>query len=295
MICLSGLSIGLAAGCAQPTAEIPQDTISDMAGYEAAEALIKKDPMAFLHEVYAETQKLDSLRTEFHRQERLGAFKELRPQERIQAAFRKRPFSVRFKWLDEDSEYNTAVYVEGEHDNKVALLPRKGLLGLPPGVAKYPVDFAVLFHKSRNPITDFGPERMVERTIDRIEKAGHLGEVSIRYHGVAEIGPYKEPCFHLEIRYPEDDPYESKLHDLYVNTKTRLPVGTYLWLPGKDERAVETLDAMYLYADLEPNVHLSDADFRIDADRRSAGKQDRRRVRTASDGAESAAPEAGAE
>jgi len=181
------------------------------------------------------------------------------------AEHREEPFSVRFTWLDEDSEYAQAVYVEGRNDGKVLLLPRKGAMGLPPQVQAYPPSFAVLFQKARNPITDFGPRRMLERIIDRIEKAQAKGVVKITLKEPAEIGPAKEPCFHLELRYPPGDPFACKLQDLYINARTHVPVGTYLWLPGKVERSSDTLDAMYVYGGINPEVQLTDATFQITA------------------------------
>jgi hypothetical protein len=47
--------------------------------------------------------------------------------------------------------------------------------------------------------------------------------------------------------------------------QTRLPVATLLWLPGKEERCSETLDAMYQYGNLRQDVELGDTHFRIDA------------------------------
>ena len=234
---------------------------------EAAAKRINANPMRFLEETLAATRTLRQFTTQFQRQERLGLFAELKAAEDIFAEYRDEPFSVRFTWLNEDSEYWQCVYVEGKHGNKVVLLPRTGLFGLPPSVRTFSPALGVVFRKTRNPITDFGPRRLMERTLDRIEKAKPHGDVTVKLLAQAEIGPAKEPCFHLVIRYPEEDRYACKLQDLYIHTQTRLPVATYLWLPGSPERTEDTLDAVYVYGRLDTNVMLGDGHFVIDADK----------------------------
>lgn len=251
-----------AAGCAQPHVEMP--TGVSIAGYKSVTTRINADPVAFLRECLAETEKMKSYTLHFQRQERLGIIPQLKEQENIRAEYRDDPFSVKFTWLDEESEYRQCVYVKGKHKDQVLLLPRNGLLGQPPTVQKYPTSFAVLFQKARNPITDFGLRRMMERILDRIEKAREQGNVSIKLAGAAEIGPEKEACFHLELRYPPKDQYSCKLQDLYISMKTHVPVATYLWLPGKEERTEATLDGMYAYSGIDDGVDHADSAFVLD-------------------------------
>ncbi len=261
---LCALTLGLAGACGAPaTKGLPVRESID--SFEDRRAAIAKDPVAFFRESLAAARKIKSLTTIFERQERLGLIKQLRPIERIYTEYRDRPFSVRFTWVDENSEYKQCVFVEGANDGKVLLLPRRGLFGLPPSVGKYDPSLAVMFGKARNPITDFGPRRMIERTLDRIEKARPHGEVKIRLaKAVNDIGVSKEPCYHFEIRYPEGDEFTCKLHDFYISTRTKLPIATWLWLPDEEERSDASLDAMYVYHSLKTNVGLSAAAFRID-------------------------------
>ncbi|MBI5765409.1 MAG: DUF1571 domain-containing protein [Planctomycetes bacterium] len=258
----------LALGCAKPTVSIPSGVRIE--GYEEARKRISANPVGFLEECLAEASKLSAYTLTFQRQERLGILKELKPQENMRAEFREEPFSVRFTWTDDDSEYRQCVYVKGKNSNNVLLLPRNGLMGQPPKVQSYPPNFAVLFGKSRNPITDFGVKRMMERILDRIKKAKPHGEVAIKLCEPTEIGPHKEPCFYLELRYPAGDEFPCKLQDLYISARTKLPVATYLWLSGKVERSGETLDGMYVYSGLRPVEHLADRYFVIDADKKQA-------------------------
>lgn len=257
------VAIGV-AGCAQPKVDIPAGATFEVASQAALKARVAKDPVAFIREVHAETSKLKEFTTVFMRQERLGVFKELAPLETIFAEYRDEPFSVRFTWLDKGSEYKQCVFVRGRNEDKVVLLPRKGLLGFPPAEQKFAPQLAVEFGKARNPITDFGPRRMLERVLEGIEKSVELGGATLTVREPTEIGPAKEPCLHIEIRYPKGRGVTVALQDLYLSTATLTPVGTYLWRAGREDRTEDTLDAMYLYTQIDTSVRLTDANFQID-------------------------------
>ncbi len=261
-----------AAGCAQPKVDLPAGATIEVASQEALKARVTKDPVAFIREIHGEVSKVKEFTAVFLRQERLGVFKELAPQETILAEYRDEPFSVRFTWLDKGSEYKQCVYVRGRDEDKVVLLPRKGLLGFPPAVQKFAPQLAVEFGKARNPITDFGPRRMLERVLDGIEKSVELGGAKLAVREPTEIGPAKEPCYHIEIRYPKGKGVTVALQDLYLSTATLMPVGTYLWRAGREERSEDTLDAMYLYTQIDSSVRLTDAHFQIDADGKKVKK-----------------------
>jgi hypothetical protein len=263
LLIIAGLVV--ATGCARPQVTVPTQVADvPVEGYKDTAQQIQKNPIDYLKESLAETRRLRSSTTHFQRQERLGLIPQLKEQENIRAEFREEPFSVKFTWLDDDSEYQQCVFVKGRNDDKVLLMPRKGVLGQPPGVQKYPASYAVLFQKARNPITDFGPRRMMERVLDRIEKAEKVGNVAIKLAGTAEIGPRKEPCFHLELRYPPKDQFACKLQDLYISVQTKLPVATYLWMPAKEERTEASLDGMYAYNGLDDSTHHGDSVFVLD-------------------------------
>jgi hypothetical protein len=263
----------MCGACAKPTASIPAGQAPTKAeGVDTVAKRITDDPVAFLNESLTATRQVPEFTCTFLRQERLGLLKELKPQETILAEYRDQPFSVHFTWQNPDSEYAQAAFVDGKNENKVVILPRKGLLGLPAVPQKFPPQMAVDWGKARNPITDFGPRRMLERVLDGVERAKPYGGAKITLLGPTEMGPAKEPCHHLEIRYPKCEIRTVALQDIYISTKTRLPVGTYLWHEGKAERTDSTLDAMYLYTQLDPNVQLSDANFEIQTSKRGSEK-----------------------
>lgn len=233
---------------------------------ETAMRRINADPVHFFQQTLARTRRVKTLRMKFQRQERLGVFGELRPIEHITAEYRDDPFSVHFTWTDQASDYLQCVYIEGENDNRVALLPRKGPFGLPPRVGNYDPQLGVTFAKTRNPITDFGPRRLMERTLDRMTKAEPFGGTDIKLIGIKEIGPALEPCYQFELVFPPKDEFAAKLQDLYIHTRTGLPVATFVWKGVDLERNGDTLEAMYFYGEIEANVPLSDSPFAIDVD-----------------------------
>jgi len=202
----------------------------------------RTDPLAYLRQVEERAARLQQYRLTFWRQERLGLAPRLGELERITVDYRKSPFSVKFVWLDDDSEYTQVVYVHGKNDNKVVLLPRRGLFGLKPAPGRFRPEDAVAFGKSRNVITDFGLHRMIQRTLKRIADAVSHGGAKLRYVGLELLEG--RPAHRFELQYPKADIYPNKRQDLYVDAQTELPLGTYLWLPNGD------LDALYLYLDL---------------------------------------------
>jgi len=265
IVVLVGLFATLTPGCTQKVEIVQTGPLAESP--EAAMKRIKDDPVRFFEQTLAKTRKIKTLRMKFERQERLGLFRELKPIEHIIAEYRDQPFSVRFTWTDPGSDYRQCVYIQGKNKDRVALLPRKGLFGLPPSVGNYAPQLGVTFSKTRNPITDFGPRRMMERTLDRIEKAKPFGGTKITLLGIKEIGPAKEPCYEFQLVFPPGDEYPAKLQDLYIHTRTGLPVATFVWQSKDLVRSSETLEAMYLYGEMEPNVALPEGAFVIDANR----------------------------
>lgn len=256
-------SIGLLASGCGPKAEVHLPAEKKLTGHDRSLQEIETDPVAFMERSLAETRKLQAFRLNFVRQERLGLIPVLQPIEHIDAFYRDDPFSVKFTWKDVESEYDQCTYVHGQNDNRVALLPRKGLFGAKPSVSNYSPEMAVAFKKARNPITDFGPRRLMERTLDRIQKAKTKGEVHIHARGVTELEETGRRCFHIELLYPVADEFPCKLQDLYINAETMLPEATYLWLTRKAERTPETLDAMYVYDDIDRSHPMGENTFVI--------------------------------
>lgn len=227
----------LCTGCAARQADITLGTLTP--GSSEEENAVRANPLAYLRDSERRAAGLTQYQLLFMRQERLGLVPSLRPAERMRADFRAEPFSVKFTWVGEDSEYRECVYFAGRNDNKVVLLPRRGLLGLPASPGSFDPMDGVRFWKTRNPITDFGVHRMIVRTLKRIEDAAPHGGAKLRYVGLRDLEG--TPARHFEMLYPAGDAFPSKRQDLFVEVASGIPLGTHLWLPSGE------LDATYLY------------------------------------------------
>ncbi len=221
---------------------------------------IKSEPVVFLEECLSRCRNIDTLTCTFYRQERLGIVPALRPVERLLVKWRREPLSIKFDLPDETSEYAQSYYRADEDPDKLVVLPRKGLLGLPPQPGKFPIKWSLLFHKAKNLITDFGPERMLERTLAKIaytRKNEIQGQV-ILYKGIIKLDLTDQVVHHIEINNPDHPDYPHGEQDLYIDKELLIPAGVHLWNQQGE------LDAMYLYDDMKLNIELTDEDFKID-------------------------------
>jgi len=253
------LAAGIACvyGCHRPT---PLPHANNPASIPAQTSPIG-DPLTYLHRVRERAKALGGFEATFYRQERIGwPIPRLSRLEHIRAWFRAEPFSVKFRWLNPDSDYVEAAYIAGRNDGRLTLLPRRGLLpGFPPKPIHCAPEVPVRLHRARNPITDFGPARLMERTLSKIEQAERLGGATVHYLGLARNELLPRPVHRFRIEYPAAPQFTCPVQDLLVDPKTQLPAGTFLW------RADGQLDMMYVYTDIVPRDDLTDADFAITA------------------------------
>ncbi|HSW46369.1 MAG TPA: DUF1571 domain-containing protein [Phycisphaerae bacterium] len=242
----------LAVGCSQPAADIGRtgNVTEDVRA-------INRDPVGFLRELAARCDRLDRYRLKFHRQERLGLIPTIGAMEEINAAFRSKPFSVKFEWPDEKMPYYESVYVEGRNDNKLIIRERHGLLFAPPQVRVVNVDLPVKIGKAKNPITVFGLANLARRTLAPFEDERLRKVMTIKCNGVVDLEPMHRSAYYLVIERPPTEGYRYTRQDVFVDVETGLPAGTDLWLEDGQ------LDARYRYSDVQTNVTLTDADFHI--------------------------------
>jgi hypothetical protein len=219
---------------------------------------VRRDPVAYLRQVAENCRTLEQYTLTFTRQERRGLFKLLYGPERIACWFRREPFSIRMKWLDPEVKYGESTYVEGEHDNKVRFVPRHGLFGLPPSITEVNLQTPVIWGESKYPLTTFGLERLMRRTLNTMAEAGD--EVALKYMGLVKLNRGDRIVHHLRLEYAPKL-HETPIQDLYIDAQTDLPAATVLkYSSGR-------LDAAYIYEDLNPDVAFSDQDFLLEAER----------------------------
>ena len=262
LIVLALVTVGLSSGCtAHHEAVGPTSPASDGDTTDAKIRLIGKDPIAYLRKVQANCAALTQYTLVFTRQERRGLLQQLSAPERIACWFRRSPFSVRMKWLDPDVKYGESVYIENQHDGKIRFVPRHGLFGLAPGINTIDVMTPVVWGEARRPITDFGLENMLNRSLETYDQ--NPGDGTAEFVGVTTVlDPPRRVC-EVRLTYRTARP-ETPVQELYLDPETDFPVCVLIKRPDG------SLDAAYVYESIDRNVKLSDADFLMDLERARA-------------------------
>lgn len=261
------LALAALGGCAQRDGEItgrPAPIVGEETPeLRAAAQAVQRDPVAYLHRVQQRCAELDAYTLCFTRYERRGLLRILHGPEHIDAWFRQEPFSVRLSWTDPDIKYGESAYVAGRHDDKVRFTTRWWVPPLlpPPRINTVDLKTPVIWGESRQPMTDFGLERLMDRTLASLAAAGEAAEVS--YLGIAEMPHGHDRVHHLRLTYP--DGWEPvPVQELYVALGRDLPRGTeLLHADGK-------LEAAYFYDDIDVDIELSDEDFLLSVERSAA-------------------------
>lgn len=259
-------SLTLLLGCAGAAPRLEPGTRQTQ-GMSAADAdtraeVVRHDPVAYLRRVQERCAGLEEYTLLFTRYERRGFIPTMHGPEHIRCWFRKEPFSVRMKWLNEDLHYYESVYIEGEHEDKVRFVTRWAVpfLKPPPQVNVVDIQFPVRAGVTKRPVTQFGLERLMDRTLASLDAAAE--NVVVSYEGLIHLPETDSTVHHVHIEYSSVD-HNVPIQDLYIDLATDLPAGTALKLPsGK-------LDAAYFYEDIDTSVNLTDQDFLLESERES--------------------------
>ncbi len=228
--------------------------------------LAARDPRAFLERVASRCSDLPDYTLRFTRTERRGLIPRLEGPEHIEVWFRRRPFSLRMKWLNEDLKFGESVYVEGRHDNMVRFVTRwwSPPLAPPPAINRVDLLTPVLLGESKRPLTDFGLEKTMARILATLDKAGSGATLS--YLGVVEREAGGPRVHHIRVEYAPTGG-KAPSQDLYFHLGSGLPAGAVL------RTAVGQLDAAYAYDDIRPDVGLRDEDFLLEVERGAAASE----------------------
>lgn len=265
-------TLGMIGSCARPPARPVEAHIearpAPVKNLTAAEAdtradRVRREPVAYLRDVLARCEQLKQYTLDFTRYERRGLLNRLQGPEHMQCWFRRTPFSVRMKWLDDSTKYLESAYVAGQFDNQVRFVTRWAMPFLlpPPAVNKVDLQTPVAWGESKRPLTDFGLERLMEQTVTSMDKSGNA--VVVTYEGLFELPETGATVHHLRLVY-SDVQHPVPIQDLYIDTKTDVPSGTIL--KHTDGR----IDSAYFYKGLKTDVPLTDQDFLLESERKPA-------------------------
>jgi hypothetical protein len=176
--------------------------------------------------------------------------------------FRKKPWSVRFQWLNGDGQGREVLYVQGQPENKIHVILAAGDIPfLPAGrMMSLTPDSPLVKRASRTPITHAGIGALIDRfgqALDAEERGdAHAGRTTVK--GVQKRPDYDTPLLMTEqVLPPGADPDLPNGGRLQVgfHTELHLPVLASL----RNEYGVEV--DYYRFDRLQLHVSLNDADF----------------------------------
>jgi hypothetical protein len=185
------------------------------------------DPVAFLEKCLRRyDREVKGYSLVMQKQERVAGT--VQPRETVEVRFREKPFSVCMKWLAGARQAKAALYVEGENDNNLLVLPA-GLISFV-GVVRRPLDSPDVKASGRYGIEGFGLKKATERVLAGWRLRRAQGTLHVTYEGVyrvAETGG--RLCYKLHrSRYAEPD--DDGITDLvlYLDVETWLQTGSVL-------------------------------------------------------------------
>jgi Protein of unknown function (DUF1571) len=149
-------------------------------------------------EVYA---GIDSYTARLRRREQVGG-KDM-PEELILAQFRKKPFSVHFKWIACEAQGRELIYVQGQFEDKIHTLLAPSDPKFFSRVMALPADSALVRSRSRYPITDAGLGNLIARfghVLDVAEKTGPT--MPVKSLGLVKRPESAEMLQGVEVTYP---------------------------------------------------------------------------------------------
>jgi hypothetical protein len=186
------------------------------------ETLAREDPVGFLEECLRRYERdVTGYTLTMRKQECLGG--QLQRPEVVRVAFREEPHSVFLEWLENPRLARRVVYVEGENDGKMLVLPK-----LLPFVVSREVEGDDARQSGRFTLKEFGLKKGMVRTLTSWQAARADGALFVEYLGEAspeEAGG--RPCHVLRrsrYRAPENDGVTEVT--VYADKDTGLQVGT---------------------------------------------------------------------
>ncbi len=249
---MPGWFLVLSMGCHHPAPEPLPRTVTIPTSRDPLPA---PDPVAFLQKCLDryDREGIRGYRLVLDKQERIGGT--LEPPEVIDVCFRADPFSVFMRWSQGARGAATALYVAGENDGKMLVHPT-GLIGDLKPVAAVDPHGALARDAGRYPITDFGLQKTLQRTLHDWKAAQEQGTLHAEYLGVRKVKRTGDrPCYVLRRTMTQPDADGVKEVMVFLDEETWYSVGTVLRGEGDE------LIGEYLYRDIRLNPQFSPDQF----------------------------------
>jgi hypothetical protein len=203
------------------------------------------------------------------RRERVGG--DLLPPQVMDVKLRHQPFSLYMKWIEGEGagvKGRQLLYVDGQNDNKLVILPG-GLLGRVSGPVTLALDDPMVTAEARHPANECGLLHLAETILHhhRLDLQADCRGLQCELH---DNQTYNDrPCFLFISTYdsPQRSPTYRKVA-IYVDKELSMPVciQNYTWADGvaADELDAVTLVEAYSYSNITADARqaaLSDDDF----------------------------------
>jgi hypothetical protein len=167
------------------------------------------------------------------------------PEEEIFCSFREKPFSVLMEWKKGMGKALGSLYVQGENQNQIKILPAGPLLSRF-GPVSVKADDPQVLESSRYTVHEFGLERGMRRTFTAWGEVRDRGQLHFEYLGVRTIKETGDRRCHV-IRRTCTPPEEDGMTEITImlDEQTWLQVGSVL-------KAGDQLIGYYYFRDINP-------------------------------------------
>jgi hypothetical protein len=190
--------------------------------------LARTDPVEFVEACLRRYgREVKGYRCTLQKQERLGG--KLQRSEVMDAAFREDPFSVLLDWQEGVRLAQRVLYVKGEHDGQMLARPAGWRGKLVSFVARDP-EGPEARESGRYPVTEFGIQKGMERTLAAWFAARKAGALHVEYLGEKKMPEAGDRVCHVLKRTGYARPEEDGITEatLYFDRETWLQVGSVL-------------------------------------------------------------------
>jgi hypothetical protein len=236
----NSLTVGFAAGCWTAPIVFP---LPDAA---AMEKLAQTDAVAFFRQCLRRyDREVTGYTCTLDKTERLDG--KVQPQETIVVCFREEPFSARLEWEKNARLAKRSLYVKGQNNDKLLVLPNGRLLSLAGIVTRDP-DGPSARSSGRYPQTEFGIKIGTERTVNDWDAAKSRKALHVDYLGQKKVTEAGDRVCYIFKRSTYDKPEQDGIIEatMYIDKDTWLQVGSVL--KGEDGLVGE-----YFFRDIKLN------------------------------------------